>query len=254
MTGRLFLFFWVLVAPLAHSYGADLASMPDENVSIPWQRVDEAEGVTVYRRQAPESRFVEFRGVGEVDAPIPKIIAMMADVSHMPDWIFGCIQGELIERNFNEDELNRKPTDYHQIIYGVNTLPWPLRNRDYVLKASVSFIPRTEQEPFRVILATHTVEHRLKPPTSERVRMPQMHTTIVFTPLDSALTRTLVDFSVTTDPGGLIPDWVTNFATRNIPRKTIASLREFTKSSTYNRKMEKLVLHHYKRSTPLRAP
>ena len=254
MTGRSLLFLATLCLSPAHSYGADDQTPSRENVKISWQRVDEDEGVTVYRRQTPGSRFVEFRGVGEVDAPIPKIIALMADVTNMPHWVFGCVKGELIERNFTEDDLNRAPSDYHQVLYGVNTLPWPLRNRDYVLQANVNFIPASPPEPFRVVLAMHAVEHRLKPVEPGFVRMPEMRTTIIFTPLDSDLRRTTVDFSVITDPGGLIPDWVTNFSTRNIPRKTIATLREFSKSTAYSRKMEKLVMHHYLRSIPHAPP
>ena len=246
MTGWFVLFFALLFPTLASSQG-EHKSLPAQ---IPWQQIDEEDGVTVYRRQTPGSRFVEFRGVGEVEAPIPKIIAMMADVSHMPDWIFGCIKGELVERNFTEDDYDRDPTDYHQVIYGVNSLPWPLHNRDYVLLANVSFIASGVHEPFHVILATHAVEHHKKPQVIGYIRMPQMRTTIVFTPMDNGLGRTLVDFSVITDPGGLIPDWVTNMATRDIPRKTITALREFSKGDNYSKKMEKLVMHHYLHSIP----
>ncbi|WP_196761924.1 hypothetical protein, partial [Streptobacillus moniliformis] len=45
-----------------------------------------------------------FRGVGLIEASIPKLIALMSDPHKMPDWVYNCVEGELVERNFKETD------------------------------------------------------------------------------------------------------------------------------------------------------
>ena len=213
-----------------------------------WEEIDQSDGIEVYRRKVPDEGLFEFRGVGVVDVSIPKLVALMADADNLPLWMFGCIKGELLERNFNEDEYARASEEYYEILYGINSFPWPVNNRDYVVKAGIRFIPKGREDPFRVHVVTQNVSHPQKPAGGAYVRMPRLHTLFVLTPLAGSPNRTKVDLIIAADPGGYVPHWVTNLVSRILPYKTILSLRELAKTDGYNKKMEALVLYHYQRS------
>jgi hypothetical protein len=213
-----------------------------------WQQIGDEGGIKVYRRAVTGSKLFEFRGIGTVNASIPKMIAIMADFKYLPEWVYGCRKGELVAKNFDEEELDRKSDDYHEILYGINDLPWPLEPRDYILKAHVEFVQPTKNDSFKVILVMNSITHPNYPQREKMVRMVKMSSTIVLTPIKGDESKTRVDFAVTTDPAGNIPAWVTNLAAREIPSKTLLSLRQFVNKTEYNFKLEKLVQHHYDKS------
>lgn len=211
-----------------------------------WEVLNTAEDVTVYRSLTAQDKIFTFRGVGLVEASIPKLIALMSDPHKMPDWVYNCVEGELVERNFKETDRAADASSYYQIFYGVTSVPWPLTPRDYVLKAQITY----EREPGRslpknVTIAMRSMQHPQKPVMPGKVRMPVMESMIVMTPEDAEGKKTWVDFSVTTNPGGVIPAWVTRIASRDIPRKTLVNLRKMAARQDYNKAFEELVSYHY---------
>jgi hypothetical protein len=217
------------------------APVPDKN----WEVLNTDEGVTVYRSLKSQDNIFTFRGVGLVDASIPKLIALMSDPGKMPEWVYNCVEGELVERNFKETDREADASNYFQIFYAVTSVPWPLSPRDYVLKAQITYEKETgSRQPKNVTIAMRSIQHPRKPLVPGRVRMPVMESMIVMTPDDEGK-KTWVDFSVTTNPGGVIPAWVTRLASRNIPRKTLVNLRKMAQKQDYNKAFEELVSWHY---------
>ncbi len=211
-----------------------------------WEVLNTAEDVTVYRSVKALDNIFTFRGVGLVEASIPKLIALMSDPQKMPEWVFNCVEGELVERNFKETDRTADASSYYQIFYGVTSVPWPLSPRDYVLKAQITYEKEPGSSlPKNVTIAMRSIQHPAKPVVSGRVRMPVMESMIVMTPGDALGKKTWVDFSVTTNPGGVIPAWVTRIASRDIPRKTLVNLRKMAQRQDYNKAFEDLVSYHY---------
>jgi len=227
------------------------ASMSSAIVAAPvvdqsWEMLNRDEDVAVYRSVKAMDNIFTFRGVGLVGASIPKLIALMSDPNRMPDWVFNCEEGELVERNFKETDRANDPSPYYQIFYGVTSVPWPLTPRDYVLKAQITYEKSTDSAlPKNVTIAMQSMDHPQKPIVKGRVRMPLMESTIVMTPEDQLGNKTWVDFSVTTNPGGVIPAWVSRIASRDIPRKTLVNLRKMAQKQDYNKAFEELVHYHY---------
>jgi hypothetical protein len=233
-----FVLFKFVMMPLAFAE----APIVDKN----WEVLNKAEDVTVYRSVKALDNIFTFRGVGLVDASIPKLIALMSDPQKMPDWVFNCVEGELVERNFKETDRSRDASSYYQVFYGVTSVPWPLSPRDYVLKAQITYDKEAGQSlPKNVTIAMRSMQHPEKPVVPGRVRMPVMESMIVMTPEDAQGKKTWVDFSVTTNPGGVIPAWITRIASRDIPRKTLVNLRKMAQRNDYNKAFEELVTYHY---------
>jgi hypothetical protein len=221
---------------------AEAPPPPDQN----WEVLNEEEGITVYRTREARKNIFTFRGVGLVEANIPKLLALMSDPRQMPQWVFNCQEGELVERNFKETDRSSDSSAYYQIFYAVTRVPWPLNPRDYVLKAQITYERQAHRHlPKSVTIAMRSVEHPTKPPVAGRVRMPLMESTIVMTPEGPDGKKTWVDFSVSSNPGGVIPPWISQIASREIPRKTLLNLRRMAQAQDYNRDFEALVQHHY---------
>lgn len=225
--------------------------LPRANAEAPvadknWEALNTSEDVTVYRSVKALDNIFTFRGVGLVDASIPKLIALMSDPQRMPDWVFNCVEGELVERNFKESDRASDASSYYQVFYGVTSVPWPLTPRDYVLKAKITYEKEPGSSlPKNVTIAMRSIQHPQKPLVAGRVRMPVMESMIVMTPEDAQGKKTWVDFSVTTNPGGVIPAWLSRIYSRDIPRKTLLNLRKMAQRQDYNKAFEELVTYHY---------
>jgi hypothetical protein len=170
----------------------------------------------------------------------------------------------LLEKNFDYNDTSKDPTAYYEIIYGVNKAPWPVRNRDYVIKSHITYVPGTAIRPFHVNVHSENVQHALRPNQYGLVRVPMLVINLDLTPLPAApagapgapnqnTELTEVDFSVVMDPGGYIPDAVVNLISRGLPLKTLQSLAELVKTQDYNHDIERLVSYHYKKSLPTSA-
>lgn len=211
-----------------------------------WEKVDEDDGIAVYRSRQAEGDIFSFRGTGIVEAPLTKLIALMSDPTRMPEWVFNCKEAELIERNFKVSDRVADPSAHYQMFYGVAAVPWPLNDRDYILKAQISYQQQPGKALPQTLISMRSVSHPQKPVHPDRVRMPVMESLIVLSPEGSKGERTLVDFSVTTNPGGVIPAWITKLASREIPQKTLLKMREMAKSTRYDKDFEELVLYYAK--------
>ncbi|HYX39036.1 MAG TPA: START domain-containing protein [Oligoflexus sp.] len=236
----------LLSITLSGFVGSPLAVAKAPAVDKGWEVLNTEEGVTVYRSDKAQDNIFTFRGVGLVESSIPKLIALMSDPHRMPEWVFNCEEGQLVERNFKDSDRAPDASPYYQIFYGVTSVPWPLTPRDYVLKAQISYekLPNSSL-PKNVTIAMRSIEHPKKPEVPGRVRMPVMESMIVMTPEDQEGKKTWVDFSVTTNPGGVIPAWISQMASRDIPRKTLVNLRKLAQKQDYNKEFEELVNFHY---------
>jgi hypothetical protein len=203
--------------------------------------LDSEEGITVYRSLESRGKIFTFRGTSTIDTSIPKLLALMSDSSRLPEWVFNCKGGELVERNFTESDRRPNPDEYYQIFYGIASVPWPLQSRDYVLKATTSYEHDPTSKKTFVKILMRSIDHPKKPASSDFVRMPLMESVIILSPQGEHSERTLVDFSVTTDPGGNIPTWISKLASREIPSKTLMALRKLSTTQEYNKEFEKFV-------------
>ena len=222
---------------------ADPALLDDKT----WEKFDEEDGVQLYRRTLADGKLKEFRGVGVVDASIPKIITLLADAANLPFWVNDCVHGELIGRNFDVTDFNKEADAYQEIVYGINRMPWPLENRDYVVKSNVVFVPAGKERPAHALVQNFKTTDPAKPEQKGMVRMPQMNVFFMLTPVTMNLNKTAFDITISVDPGGMVPTWATNLAARMMPLKTVQALRELVHTSNYDKQMYRLVEYHFNR-------
>lgn len=124
-----------------------------------------------------------------IDAPPLEVRATLLDLDRYGEWFPNTVQWKVLER---------QPGSL--LAYGRLYLPWPVDDRDYVVRYQWS---EDQRVPFRLRAVATPAGG---PPVSENVvRVEQMTTTWEVAPLGSG---TFIRYLYEGSPGGLLPDWV----------------------------------------------
>ena len=173
-----------------------------------WTLGRQEDGITVHTRPVDGSGIDEFRGVAEVDAPAEAIVALLRDSNRFKDWFPNTPESRLLDRNGAVS---------HQ--YSVMATPWPVSDRDNVLRSVLS--PDTETG---VVEITVTADPDHYPEQPDRVRVRRAKGLWRFEPLSESRTR--VTFQMHLEPGGGIPQWMINARVVATPFEALGNLRE----------------------------
>lgn len=197
------------------------ATRPDPKKDIgkgPWERVGTDDGILVERRTVPGTNLKEFRGRGIVEAPLGRVLAIIRDAPHRCEWMAQCGDDYVVEEN----EAARLQISYHR-----TKAPWPVADRDSINRAEL----RVDLKKRRVFLPFEAIEHPKVPSVKGVVRMPFLRGHWTLEPVGAG--GTIVEYQVHADPGGNLPEWIANLASKKLPLLTIVGLRKQSKSRTY---------------------
>lgn len=184
----------------------------------PWEWVRGDNGVAVHRRTVSGSPLHEFRGVGTIYAPIAAVLGVMNDTEHRLEWMKEAAAQVLVEQ----------PNSSTNVFYNRTKAPWPVSDRDAVLRAITTF--DTQKNVVRIEL--EAIEHPAWPPQKGVVRMPKLRGHWYFWP-EKGGEHTRAEYQVFANPGGSLPDWIINMVSKSIPHSTIVHLREQVKKRRY---------------------
>lgn len=132
---------------------------------------------------------LEVEVLGEIDAPPAEVRAALLDLDAYGRWFPNTEEWEVLERS-NDTAL----------AYGRLSLPWPVDDRDYVVRYAWS----DPQAP-EFTLRSEVVRGAGPQERDGVVRVEEMTTTWEVAPLG---TGTRVRYVYAGSPGGLLPDWV----------------------------------------------
>lgn len=183
-----------------------------------WETIKVKDGIQVSRRHVEGSPFVAFRGRGVVDAPPARVIAVVHDATHATEWMHQCVASWVIE----------KVDDRHDYTYSRSAAPWPVNARDVVLRTELVFNPAQARAAINFV----SVLYPQMPPQDGVVRMPFLRGHWYFWP-ENGGRSTRVEYQVHADPGGEVPGWIANEATKDIPLLTVEALRRQVSRAVY---------------------
>lgn len=187
-----------------------------------WNPVDEHDGIKVWQREVPGTSFVEFRGKAVIDAPMKLLLAVFQDQERKKEWLNRCVENRLLRTRSVADN----------VIYNRIGSGFPLvDDRDVVVQSGLKVM----LEKRTVRIEAHNIEDKLAPPIDGVVRMPKLVLSWELEWKDSKTTG--VTYQVQADPGGLLPAWIVNLVSKEIPFKTIANLREQVKKPGYDKNL-----------------
>lgn len=149
-------------------------------------------------------------------APLSGITHLLSEVPTYPKWGYKVIESRLLKKISETDMYYYVKFDF----------PWPLSDRDLVLRTHLSQDPTT-----KAIVSISHAEPDFIPTLTDYVRIRTANTKWVLTPGSNGWTN--VEYYIHSDPGGNIPDWVVNMAIDVGPRETINRMRQLLRQPQY---------------------
>lgn len=183
-----------------------------------WRMVSDKNGIQVYMKHDDEARIKTFRGVTRFRVErLHSVSGVLNDTPNMPRWMHFISKAKEIRRS---DYLNRE----YQFL---TTLPWPLADREAVVKLLV------RQNPVNKGVTVHVINApTLLPPNSDYIRFPQMTGVFSFFPTEKEK-EVEVTYELVLDPGGYIPAWIANIVLKDTPYFTLERLRRVVERPEY---------------------
>jgi hypothetical protein len=185
-----------------------------------WEEIRSEDGIRVWRRDVEGSSFVEFRGHGRIESNMQSLLAVLHDQDRKTEWLASC----------RENRLLRAKKIGQNVIYNRVASDFPLvSDRDVVVETSLHY----DEAKRRVQIDVWNTTDPLAPPIDEAVRMPKLKLSWTLTAIDVDTTEVM--YQVQADPGGLLPGWVVNAVSKELPFKTISNLRKQVKKGGYEK-------------------
>lgn len=201
-----------LAAPFAHAFAG---ALPE--ISGDWELQTDKEDIRIYTTDLPGSDFAAFKAVADLDVSLNQLMAVMINPQSCMEWVHNCVVAEAFGGgNFHD-----------RYAYSVNDMPWPVQDRDYVLRI------RTHGDQSSGIVemdlnAIPDARHE----NDDYVRVEKSDTLYRFEPLGPGRTR--MTWVQHTEPNGSIPSWLVNSLIVDIPVKSMRSLERVAQLPRYD--------------------
>jgi hypothetical protein len=194
--------------------------MPRAAGAADWEQLEDDEGIRVWQREIEGTSLVEFRGRGVVDAPIQDVLAVVHDADRSTEWMESCNGSHTVEYK----------SPLRVISYNRTESPAPLvSDRDVVVESTYVITPAAK----KIRMEFRSVAHEKAPALDGVVRMPKLegYWELVY----GGPKKTEVTYQIQADPGGSLPSWIVNWASKSIPFDTIRNLRSQVKKGGYDK-------------------
>ena len=169
-----------------------------------WELRKEKDGIQVYVREAIDSPFKELKMKFSIDATMSTVVALLQNVDAIPDWVYKCSESYVVEKISIQEEY----------YYNLMDFPWPMSDRDLILKSKLY------QDPVTKVLRSESYAVADKMPVKEGVvRIEETNLWWEFTPKPNG--QIDVDYYLKSNPGGYLPAWIVNLAIDQGPVQTV---------------------------------
>lgn len=183
------------------------------------------DGVKVYIFKHKNSAFATFRATTQVNASLESLLAVILDIKSGTRWIDACEESFLIKKlSFNEQ--------YH---YQTFYIPFPFKNRDFILHSTLVHDPVTQAITITMSSAPDYCRDKqskqcTKTNTSELVRVNKSIGTFK---LQANEQGTAITWIQHTNPAGHLPAWLVNQLIKDTAYKSFKNLAEIVKEQQY---------------------
>lgn len=195
----------VLVA-LWLAAAAPWGALADSSLSG-WKVERREQGITVSKRERAGDALAAFRGEGRVKAHVLQVLAVILDTREIERWAYGITDAKLVKHI----------DDRTEIVYLYSDTPWPVRDRDMVVRRSVSVI-----EPGTEFGVTIRCEPTAAPVRSGVIRVQDCDSRFRIRKLDAETTEVVYEMSL--DPEGALPHWASAWVARTAPVRTLLAI------------------------------
>lgn len=175
-----------------------------------WALAKDSNTVRVYTRVYPGSKMKEFKGEMVVKATPEKLLGIMKDGKSFSNWMHNTY-GSYVIKSVSDNEY---------YCYMANKAPWPVQDRDNVIRYLV------KRPNNRTVVLEMTAMADFIPRVDGCVRVEKMKGTWVFESIGNGQSK--VTQQVHAEPGGNIPAWLANSAVVDNPYNTLLGLKKWS--------------------------
>ena len=172
-----------------------------------WVLNTNKDGIKVYTREVEGSKFKEYRGEVLVTTKLSALIAVLDDVDNQKNWFHDCIESRKLKNISRTEGIN----------YFQQYAPWPVSNRDIIVKYSISQNLKT-----KVITIELTGLKNYIPEKEDIVRVPKLKGFWQFTPQGNGNIK--IVYQAHSETGGSVPAYLANAASVDIPYYTLKNM------------------------------
>lgn len=194
---------------IALGMSAALASLCGQLNANNWEKAKEDQGVVVYTRSVDNSQMKEFRAQTLINAPAHKILDVLINFAAYPQWVY----------NYQGTQQIKKISESEYIYYTVISAPWPVTNRDLVVR----LVQQKTDYGYKI---TISADNTIMKPKPDLVRMVTFKGTWE---LHQKGNSTEVISQIHGDPSGMIPSWLANSIMVDGPISTLSSMHQMVK-------------------------
>ena len=163
-----------------------------------WQLKAEKEGINIFTKTAPDSKFKAVRVICVLPATLSQVVAVLLDVNTGAQWLYSTKSSVLLKQV--------SPSELYY--YSEVNVPWPVSNRDFI-----AHLKATQDQRTKVVTVYGPTVPDYIPVKKDIVRVAKSDGKWVLVPLDPGHVK--VEYTIQVDPGGSIPAWLINlFATK----------------------------------------
>lgn len=174
-----------------------------------WEFVSESDGIKVFRKSYPGSDVKGVAGETLLNGSIGKVLFMMVDHKHKPDWINRFIEAHTVEEIPPSSNIQYSSFD----------LPFPASDRDFVFRNDFT----VDEKTHGVVIDVKSVADKRAPVRPDLVRGEIVRGRYILIPQGD---KTLMQAEYLADPKGSIPSWLINFFQKEWPYKTLDAMRK----------------------------
>ncbi len=174
-----------------------------------WKALETKNGISVSEREVGGDALPIYRGKTRVTGPISEVLGVILDDTRSKEWA----------KDVSEAKVLRVVDGTTTIVYSRSEQPWPVRDRDMVMKRTVEVV-----EPGTVYRVKLTCLQQEKPEVAKVVRIRDCESSFVLRKVDDS--QTDVEFQMRVEPGGNHPEWAVRRASKSVPYDTLSGLRK----------------------------
>ncbi len=196
--------------------------LPSSNAMENWELLQDKDGIKVYKKHIEGSNLYEFKGITVLNAKIETVLEVMLDFKVVTRW-FVFMEKFRVLKGFE-----RKDNNFNMSIYIAIDPPWPISNRDCVLKVTGEL---SNNNNTKVTIDMSALRKQVVPLQKGYKRLTKLSNKWGIESI--ADKKTSVSYSVKIDPEGYIPAWLVNTAIKKQPFYTLYNLKQMVKFPKY---------------------
>ncbi|NOH96015.1 START domain-containing protein [Vibrio sp. 99-70-13A1] len=173
---------------------------------LPWLFVKSENGITLHKRHHTDG-LIEIRTQTFAQTSYSGFLLLLEDSSNVPNWI----------DNVGSSHVLQQISTNENIVYTQFIAPWPAKDRDMVTYS------RYQIEDGQFVLTIKDASSYL-PLQPNYIRILGVKARWVLQPLDSGATH--ITYTAYADPGGALPDWLSNKLSMSGAISTFEGLKE----------------------------